>query len=212
MTKVNYCKEAWAAEPVQMLSYVSCHDDMCLVDRLRTSIPGIGMDELIRLDLLAQTAVMTSQGMPFILSGEEMLRDKKGVHNSFNSPDSINRIDWTNLEKYPQVMDYYCKLISLRKNHPAFRLGTADKVRRHLEFLPVQDNLVAFRLKDNAGGDAWKNIIVVLNSAKEARTVAVPEGSYTVVCCDGVINESGLGIVSGSEVNVPAQSALIIHD
>ena len=212
MTKVNYSKEAWAAEPVQMLSYVSCHDDMCLVDRLRTSIPGIGMDELIRLDLLAQTAVMTSQGMPFILSGEEMLRDKKGVHNSFNSPDSINRIDWTNLEKYPQVMDYYSKLISLRKNHPAFRLGTADKVRRHLEFLPVQDNLVAFRLKDNAGGDAWKNIIVVLNSAKEARTVAVPEGSYTVVCRDGVINESGLGIVSGSEVNVPAQSALIIHD
>ena len=59
--------------------------------------------------------------MPFILSGEEMLRDKKGVHNSFNSPDSINRIDWTNLEKYPQVMDYYSKLISLRKNHPAFR-------------------------------------------------------------------------------------------
>lgn len=212
MTKVNYSKEAWAAEPVQMLSYVSCHDDMCLVDRLRTSIPGIGMDELIRLDLLAQTAVMTSQGMPFILSGEEMLRDKKGVHNSFNSPDSINRIDWTNLEKYPQVMDYYSKLISLRKNHPAFRLGTADKVRRHLEFLPVQDNLVAFRLKDNAGGDAWKNIIVVLNSAREARTVAVPEGSYTVVCRDGVINESGLGIVSGSEVNVPAQSALIIHD
>lgn len=109
-------------------------------------------------------------------------------------------------------MDYYSKLISLRKNHPAFRLGTADKVRRHLEFLPVQDNLVAFRLKDNAGGDAWKNIIVVLNSAKEARSVAVPEGNYTIVCRNGVINESGLGIVSGSEVNVPAQSALIIHD
>lgn len=60
-----------------MVAYVSCHDDMCLTDRLRSSIPYIGDDELIRLDLLAQTAVLTSQGVPFILSGEEMLRDKR---------------------------------------------------------------------------------------------------------------------------------------
>lgn len=210
--KVNYSKEPWAAEPYQMLSYVSCHDDMCLVDRLRASIPGISTDELIRLDLLAQTAVMTSQGVPFILSGEEMLRDKKGVHNSYNSPDSINRLDWDNLKRYPQVFSYYSKLISLRKNHPAFRLGSADKVRRHLEFLPGGDCLVAFRLKDNAGGDKWKNIIVALNSAKEPRTVTVPEGSYTIVCRDGVIDEGGMGTVSGTVVTVPAQSAMIIHD
>lgn len=210
--KVNYSKEPWAAEPYQMLSYVTCHDDMCLVDRLRASIPGISTDELIRLDLLAQTAVMTSQGVPFILSGEEMLRDKKGVHNSYNSPDSINRLDWDNLKRYPQVFSYYSKLISLRKNHPAFRLGSAAKVRRHLEFLPGGDNLVAFRLKDNAGGDKWKNIIVALNSAKEPQTVTVPEGSYTIVCRDGVIDEGGMGTVSGTGVTVPAQSAMIIHD
>lgn len=211
-SKVNYSKEAWALQPYQTISYVSCHDDMCLVDRLRTSIPGITTDELIRLDLLAQTAVFTSQGVPFILSGEEALRDKKGVHNSFNSPDSINRIDWTNLEKYPQVFDYYSKLISLRKNHPAFRLGDADLVRKHLEFLPVEDNLVAFRLKDNAGGDKWKNIIVILNSANNVRSVAVPSGKYTIVCRDGVINEKGLGTAEGASVDVPARSALIMHD
>ena len=212
MSKVNYSKEAWALQPTQAISYVSCHDDMCLVDRLRTSIPGIGQDELIRLDLLAQTAVFTSQGVPFILSGEEMLRDKKGVHNSFNSPDSVNRLDWTNLTKYPQVFDYYSKLISLRKNHPAFRLGDAGCVRRHLEFLPGGDCLVAFRLKGNAGGDSWKNIIVILNSAKQARSVDIPAGNYTVVCREGVINEAGLGTVSGSQVSVPAQSALILHE
>lgn len=211
-SKVNYSKEAWALQPYQAVSYVSCHDDMCLVDRLRASIPGISTDELIRLDLLAQTAVLTSQGVPFILSGEEALRDKKGVHNSFNSPDSINRIDWTNLKKYPQVFDYYSKLISLRKNHPAFRLGDAELVRKHLEFLPVEDNLVGFRLKDNAGGDAWKNIIVILNSAKSARSVAVPSGKYTVVCRDGVINEKGIATVKGASVEVPAQSAIIMHD
>ena len=212
MAKVNYSKEAWASQPAQAISYVSCHDDMCLVDRLRTSIPGIGQDELIRLDLLAQTAVFTSQGVPFILSGEEMLRDKKGVHNSFNSPDSINRLDWTNLEKYPQVFDYYSKLIAMRKNHPAFRLGDAECVRKHLEFLPVQDCLVAFRLKGNPKGDSWKNIIVILNSAKQARSVDIPQGNYTVVCRDGVINEAGLGTVSGSQVSVPAQSAVILHE
>lgn len=211
-SKVNYSKEAWALQPYQAVSYVSCHDDMCLVDRLRASVPGISTDELIRLDLLAQTAVLTSQGVPFILSGEEALRDKKGVHNSFNSPDSINRIDWTNLKKYPQVFDYYSKLISLRKNHPAFRLGDAELVRKHLEFLPVEDNLVGFRLKDNAGGDAWKNIIVILNSAKSARGVAVPSGKYTVVCRDGVINEKGIATVEGASVEVPGQSAIIMHD
>lgn len=211
-SKVNYSKEAWALQPYQAVSYVSCHDDMCLVDRLRASVPGISTDELIRLDLLAQTAVLTSQGVPFILSGEEALRDKKGVHNSFNSPDSINRIDWTNLKKYPQVFDYYSKLISLRKNHPAFRLGDAELVRKHLEFLPVEDNLVGFRLKDNAGGDPWKNIIVILNSAKSARSVAVPSGKYTVVCRDGVINEKGIATVEGASVEVPGQSAIIMHD
>ena len=212
MSKVNYSKEAWALQPWQAISYVSCHDDMCLVDRLRASVPGITQDELIRLDLLAQTAVFTAQGVPFIQAGEEMLRDKKGVHNSYNSPDSVNRIDWTNLTKYPQVFSYYSSLISLRKNHPAFRLGDADLVRKHLEFLPVQDCLVAFRLKGNAGGDSWKNIIVILNSAKHARSVDIPHGNYTVVCREGVINEAGLGTVSGSQVSVPARSAMILHD
>ena len=110
------------------------------------------------------------------------------------------------------MFDYYSKLIAMRKNHPAFRLGDAGCVRRHLEFLPGGDCLVAFRLKGNAGGDSWKNIIVILNSAKQARSVDIPAGNYTVVCREGVINEAGLGTVSGSQVSVPAQSALILHE
>lgn len=212
MSKVNYSTEAWASQPTQMISYVSCHDDMCLTDRLRASIPGITTDELIRLDMLAQTAVLTSQGVPFILSGEEMLRDKKGVHNSYNSPDSINRLDWNNMERYPQVMDYYKNLTRLRRNHPAFRLGSADLVRRHLEFLPTQPGLVAFRLKDYAGRDDWRNIIVILNAAKQQRKVAIPQGNYTIVCHEGKIDENGLSTFSGSEATVSAQSALILHD
>ena len=212
MTKVNYSKEPWTLEPTQMISYVSCHDDMCLVDRLKASIPGISEDELIRLDLLAQTAVFTSQGVPFMLCGEELLRDKKGVHNSFESPDEINHLDWSHKNTYPQVFDYYKHLIALRKHHPAFRLGNTDLVRKHLEFLQAPDKVVAFRLKNYAGRDDWRDIIVILNANKGEAEVTIPEGNYTVVCCDGQINEEGLGTLKGSKAIVVPQSALIIHN
>ena len=228
MTKVNYDKKPWTNDPTQQISYVSCHDDMCLVDRLKASIPSLTdasipeeqrKAELVRIDLLAQTAVFTSQGVPFILAGEEMMRDKKGVHNSFNAPDSVNQLTWNNLQSYPQVFKTYKDLIQLRKNHPAFRLATGDKVRRHLEFLPTedaqgkkQDCLVAFRLKDLQGIDSWKNIIVIYNFNKEEKTASIPEGIYTVACCGGVINEEGLGSVNGDRVSVQGQSALILYN
>lgn len=212
--KVNYTKQPWASEPTQMVSYVSCHDDMCLVDRIKSSIPeaAYDTDELIRLDLLAQTAVFTSQGIPFMLAGEEMLRDKQGVHNSFKSPDEINHLDWNNLKTYPQVFAYYKGLIDLRKKHPAFRLGSADLVRKHLDFLPTQECVVGFRLKNHAGGDRWKNIYVILNGSKDFKTVNLPAGKYTIVANNGEINEAGIGEMEGGEVMVDGQTALILHD
>lgn len=213
MSKVNYSKEVWANEPTQMVAYVSCHDDMCLTDRLRASIPGISTDELVRLDLLAQTAVFASQGVPFILSGEEMLRDKKGVHNSFNAPDSINHLDWNNLKKYPQVFDYYKGLTRLRKAHPAFRLGKAGLVRDNLRFLSAPAHCVAYCISNrNVPGEEWNNTIVILNAGKETAKVAVPGGKYTIVAKEGVIIPEGMGEMEGSEAFVAPQSALIIHD
>ena len=222
-TAVNYSDEPYATEPTQMIAYVSCHDDMCLTDRLRASIPAARQadkapakaakaaeETLIHLDLLAQTAVFTSQGVPFMLSGEELLRTKQGVHNSFESPDAINQLDWTNKERYPQVFEYYKKLIALRKHHPAFRLGTAALVAKHLEFLPVQDCLVAFRIT-NAPADEWHDIIVILNANSKAMNVEVPEGEYTVVCSGGQIDEQGIGKVSGPAVSAAPQSAMILR-
>ena len=212
MTKVNYSKAPWTNSPSQMVSYVSCHDDMCLTDRLRTSIPGINTDELIRLDLLAQTAVFTSQGVPFMLCGEEMLRDKKGVANSFRSPDNINHLDWNNLKKYPEVFDYYSGLIALRKAHPAFRLGNAEAVRQHLEFLSAPSGVVAFRLKNHAGGDAWNNIVVILNANRTPQTINIPQNQYTAVVKDGVVNAEGIGnTINADKVEVSAQRAMIIY-
>lgn len=209
---VNYSKAPWAGQPTQMISYVSCHDDMCLVDRLKASVPGITPEELVRLDKLAQTAVFTSQGVPFIYAGEEVMRDKKGVHNSYQSPDSINAIDWDRKTLNADAFAYYKGLIQLRRNHPAFRLGDAELVRKHLEFLPVEGtNLVAYRLKDHAGGDAWKDIIVVLNARREVASLSVPEGKYTVVCQNGLVNEKGLATIYGPSLKVAPQSAMIIY-
>ena len=209
---VNYSKKPWALQPTQMISYVSCHDDMCLADRLKATMPDASVEELAALQKLAETFVFTSQGVPFIFAGDEMMRDKKGVHNSYNSPDSINTIDWKNKTVHKDVFEYVKGLIAMRKAHPAFRMGDADMVRRQLEFLPVKNtNVVAFILKDNANGDSWKNIIVALNSRAEPVKLDIPSGKYTVICKDGKINMKGLGQVSGAELMVPARSAMIIH-
>lgn len=209
---VNYSKEPWALQPTQMISYVSCHDDMCLADRLKATMPDATDEERASLHKLAETFVFTSQGVPFIFAGDEMMRDKKGIHNSYNSPDSINTIDWRNKTIHHDVFDYVRELITLRKNHPAFRMGDADKVRQYMEFLPVEgSNLVAFILKDNANGDSWKNIIVAFNSRKEPAKLSIPAGRYTIVCKDGKIKQSGMVQVSGNKIIVPARSAMIIH-
>ena len=212
MDEVNYSNKAWAQEPVQMMSYVSCHDDMCLVDRLRTSVTDLKGNDLEKLDMLAQTAVLTSQGIPFIFAGEEVMRDKKFVHNSFQSPDSVNAINWHNKAKYQWVFNYYKGLIAMRKHHPAFRLGSAELVRQHLEFLPVEGSgVVAFRLKDHAGGDAWDNIIVVLNARRETAKIEVPEGKYVAVVKDGWVNENGIGAIYGPILNIAPETALIVY-
>ncbi len=218
MEKVNYSKEAWASEPMQMISYVSCHDDMCIADRLKTTLAhkakGTKADDatLVRLQKLAETAVLTSQGVPFIWCGDEILRDKKGVHNSYNSPDSINTIPWANKTKYEDLYDYVKALIAMRKAHPAFHMGSADAVRTNLTFLPYKGtNVIAYHLNGAAVGDDWSDIIVILNSRNKAARVAIPQGNYTVVCQDGKIDVAGIATVKGKSINVPAQSAIIMY-
>ena len=209
---VNYSKKAWAVQPTQMISYVSCHDDMCLADRIKATLPRASVKERIALHKLAETFVFTSQGVPFIFNGDEIMRDKSGVHNSYNSPDKINAINWNQKTTYREVFDYIKDLISLRKFHPAFRMGDAEKVRKYMTFLPVKgSNLIAFILKDHANGDSWNNIIVAFNSRKKGAKIAVPKGRYTIVCKNGRINLKGIGHVNGTKIIIPAQSALIMH-
>ena len=210
MSKVNYSKAPWAVEPTQMMAYVSCHDDMCLTDRLKASIPNLTDDELIRLDLLAQTAVFTSQGVPFMLSGEELLRNKKGVHNSYESPDSVNQLDWQNKLRYPQVFEYYKGLIQLRKNLPHFRLASAEQVRQKVQFLDTPKGVVAYCISE-AVGCVVTPVIVVLNATRQEQTITIPDGHYSVVCASGVIDLNGIDSFTGNQVTVAPQSALICY-
>lgn len=202
----------WAAEPTQHISYVSCHDDHCLRDRLVNTLGNDTSEEtVLKLDKLAQTAVLTSQGVPFIFCGEELFRTKQGVGNSYKSPDAINAIPWTNKTKYHDLFQYYKELIAIRRAHPAFYLGTAEKVREHLEFLPAEgDNLVAFQLKDIQGIDPAQRIIVVLNSNKTNRKIQIPDDTYQIVVKDGKANRNGLGTHAGPNLEVEAQSAVIL--
>ena len=211
--EVHRVPKFWALQPTQFISYVSCHDDMCLADRLKATLPDASAGVRKALHKLAETAVLTSQGVPFIFAGDEVMRDKQGVHNSFNSPDSINTIRWALKKENRDVFDYVSGLIAMRRAHPAFRLGDADQVREHLEFLSgTEDNVVAFRLKGQPAGDTWKDITVILNARDQATHIDLPEGTWQVVCRDGKINpEKGLGTMQGGQVSVAQRSALIVH-
>jgi len=208
---VNYSKAPWAAEPSQTISYVSCHDNHTLYDRLKISNPEASEAELIQMHKLAETIVLTSQGVPFLHAGMEILRTKDGVENSYESPDAINQIDWTRKEEHLVLFDYYKSLIALRKNHPAFRMPSTEMIQENLEFLNIEgDNFIGYRIKNNANGDEWKDILVLLNGADLNKTIALPEGSWTLVNEGKVINEKGIGRKRSGSITVTARTPLIL--
>ena len=210
-SKGNNSKFAYAAAPTQIINYVSCHDDLTLTDKLAKSMPGSTEEQRQRAAKLAQTIVFTSQGTPFMFAGEEIFRDKKGVHNSYKSPDSINAIDWTLKHKNADLFNYYKELIKLRKNHPAFRMTTAQDIAKNIKFDNVSEpNLISYSILNNANGDEWKEIKVILNGSDESRMVKLPKGDWTIIASDGNINAAGLGSSKGGKTEIAPTSAYIV--
>lgn len=210
-SKGNNSKFAYAAAPTQIINYVSCHDDMNLTDKLAASMPGSTESQRQRAARLAQTIVFTSQGTPFMFAGEEVFRSKKGVHNTYNSPDSVNAIDWTLKTANADQFDYYRELIRLRKEHPAFRMTTADEVARNIEFDDVDTpNVVSYSIKNNANGDQWKEIKLIFNGSDTPYTASIPRGDWKVIARDGQINADGLDTTRGGRLEVAPTSALIL--
>ena len=146
-----------------------------------------------------------------MFAGEEVFRDKKGVHNSYQSPDSINAIDWTLKSVNAEQFDYYKELIKLRKEHPAFRMTTAEDVARNLKFDSTkQPNLISYSLKNHANGDKWKEIKLVFNGNATPVELNIPKGNWTVIARDGKINAEGMGTIKGGKLTVEPTSALIL--
>lgn len=214
-SKGNNSKFPYASSPEMIVNYVSCHDDLCLTDKLKKSMAGESEENMLEAAKLAQTIVFTSQGTPFMFAGEEIFRDKKGVHNSYNRPDSINAIDWNNKTKYRDQFDYYKGLVAMRKAHPAFRMTSADDIAKHLVFDKIDSsktpNLISYSLKDHANGDEWEEIKVVFNGASEPQTVNIPKGNWKIVASNGKISPEGdLGTTKGGKMTLNPYSALIL--
>jgi len=205
---VNYSDAPWANEPWQSIAYVSCHDNHTLYDKLKVSREDASEADIILMDKLANAVVMTSQGTAFIHAGAEMLRTKNGEHNSYNLPDTINRIDWNWKWEHKDIVEYYKNLIALRKAHPAFRMTTAAAVQSNLEFNSVEPELVSFQISNHANGDTWNNIYVIYN----ARTTAVDytlEGEWQLAVLGTTFYDSEEKMKQGS-LNVPPISMAIV--
>ena len=206
---------SWAGQPRQHISYVTCHDNYCLRDRLAIACPKASETLLLRMDKLAQTAVLTSQGVPFLFAGEEIFRTKGGDENSYKSPDSVNAIDWTFKSRYNDLFQYYKALIAIRKAHPGFSLPSANDVRTHVEFPSCPSNVVVYRIKGLEGIDTAKSLIVVFNGNTRLVKVDIPKGIYRILAMAGKADPDGIfgdDTYEGDHIGVEPYSATILAE
>lgn len=210
-TRGNNSKKPYAASPAQVINYVSCHDDLTLTDKLNISMPDATPAERMRAARLAQTIIFTSQGTPFMFAGEEIFRDKQGVHNSYKSPDAINAIDWNLKHRNAEQFGYYRNLIALRRAHPAFRMTSADEIARNIVFDKTDTpNLISYSIRNHAGGDEWAEIKLIFNGSDDDAVVKVPKGKWIIIASDGNINPDGIASSDGGKIKVYHRSATIL--
>ena len=209
-------KATWCKSPTQTVNYASCHDGYTLYDRLTLSTADATEEDRIRMNNLAAAIYMTSQGVPFIHAGEEILRSKpleEGgyEHNSYNCSDAVNSIKWDDLnsETYQDVYNYYKGLIAFRKAHPALRMTSAEEVEEKITTIGGVDfNVVALHVAAGANGEE-NEIVAIFNPRTEATTVTLPEGQWTIYVNGEDAGTEALGTAEG-EVSVEAISAMML--
>ena len=212
----------FAKRPTQTVTYNSSHDNYTLFDKLALANPDLNEEMLIRLNKLAAVITLTSQGLAFLHAGEELLRQKKRPdggfeHNSYNSPDTVNQIEWKRKHKYRAVFDYYKGLIAFRRAHKALRITTAEDTARFIRFLYTQpENRLCCRIAASEVGDTAQRIVVIVNptaASFECRYVSDTEddtqGYYVYADAERAGN-TPLYPVTGETVTVPPVSALIL--
>ncbi|MBU5355554.1 type I pullulanase [Paenibacillus barcinonensis] len=152
-------------------------------------------NETVRRCLLANGIVLTSQGIPLIAAGDELLRSKCGDMNSHQSGDMVNAIHWEQKQRFKPVFDYYRGLIQLRREHPAFRLRTREAIEQYVCLLHQEEGLLAYELQGAAVEDTWQRIVVIYNAAMRARLIPIPSGVWNVAVEDGRVDAHSLRTV-----------------
>ncbi len=183
----GYSAGAWAKSPQGTISYVSCHDNLTLWDKLSVSRPDADKKAKLAMNRLAASVVFTSQGVPFFLLGEEALRTKplpdgKGIaENSFNLPLSTNAIRYDRDKDQEELLSYYKGLIEFRRSQPLLRLRTAEEVQTKLRFVEDTEKMtVAFTLKDDNS-----QLFVVYNAGEKPVTLFLPDENEWNIYIDG---------------------------
>ncbi|MDZ4794804.1 MAG: type I pullulanase [Bacteroidota bacterium] len=200
-SKVNYSKAPYSAQPFQTISYCECHDNHVLWDKLKISAVGATEEERINMQQLALSIVLTSQGISFLHAGTEFLRSKKGVENSYDSPDSINAIDWNLKTKNKESFDYVKALIKLRKEHPAFRMTSAKEIATNIRFMEnLPKGVVGYTINGTAVKDPWKNIMVIFNGTGESQKINWPTAQWDFFDADSEKIKVSLPATSGTTV------------
>ncbi len=212
-------KGYWAGEPGQCITYSSCHDNLTLWDKIYYSAPDATEEEKLSMNKLSAAIIYTSQGVPFMLSGEEMLRSKpvEGVegeysHNSYNLNDYTNSMKWDTLSdaKVADMNAYYKGLIEFRKAHGGLRMPTTAEIQANLHFMDVeQANVVAYTIDNSPNGEISDKIMVVYNGNPEAVEMTLPEGTWNV-CING--QQAGTEVLATAEgtISVDGISAMVL--
>lgn len=209
--------QAWCTTPSQCINYASCHDNMTLFDRIVNSTSDATRADQIKMNNLAAAIYMTSQGIPFMQAGEEMLRTKVKVdgsfdENSYASSDAVNNLKWDDLnnKEYQKVVEYYQGLIAFRKEHAALRMTNADDVKANITTITGLDtNVMAFQINGGVNGEVADSIYVIFNPNEEATEIELPEGKWNVYVNADKAGIEVLKTVSG-KVKVEAISAMVL--
>lgn len=216
------CMRAWVGSegfpvraPSQVISYLSCHDDWTLWDKLVMALDSSRnfaalSPNVLRANRLAAAMLFCCQGHLFMLSGEEMGRTKQGVKNSYQSPLSINRFDWQRAWDNAELADYYRGLIALRKQLP----GLCDKGEMAgMRVKNVQEpsqGLAVIEVDNSGKGTLCNTLLVVLNVREQAQTVTLPEGNWKALA-DGVSSFRWQeDRTVGGQTELPPVSALVL--
>ncbi len=193
----------FADEPQQCVNYVECHDNHTLWDKIVLSSPGQTEEQRRAMHKLASAMVLTSQGIPFLHAGQEFMRTKKGVENSFKSSAELNCMDWEQCAAHKEDVAYMKQLISLRKDHSAFRLRHAEDIRKHLIFEKAPAGTVAYTLRNHAGSDPAQSLYVLYNSNADLTTLDLPQlGEWTILFGKELVQRLGGGKLVASGIGM----------